>query len=154
MDLEIISHSPAETVEAGRKIGEMLKGGEIFAICGQLGAGKTHLIKGLAAGAGANEVGRVVNSPTFVIVNQYLGRLDIYHVDAYRLGSLAEFEMLGFDDYCYPQSVVMIEWADKVEAALAGTEYIRIELSHVGENVRKIRLSNLPDYIKPLQKPR
>ena len=70
MDLDIISNSPDETIEVGRKIGSQLKGGEVFAICGQLGAGKTHLIKGLAAGAGAKEAARSVNSPTFVIVNE------------------------------------------------------------------------------------
>ncbi len=148
MDLDIISNSPDETIEVGRKIGSQLKGGEVFAICGQLGAGKTHLIKGLAAGAGAKEAARSVNSPTFVIVNEYSGRFDIYHIDAYRLKSTDEFEMLGFDDYCYPESVVVIEWADKIESVLTGIEYIRVELSHAGETARKIRIENIPQYIK------
>ena len=148
MDFDILTNSPQETIEAGRKIGAQLRGGEIFAICGQLGAGKTHLIKGLAAGVGADEAGRKVNSPTFVIVNEYSGRFDIYHIDAYRLESTSEFEMLGFDDYCYPGSVVVIEWADKIESALAGAEYIRIELSHAGESMRGIRIENAPAYLK------
>jgi len=153
MEFDTVSNSPEETVELGRKIGSQLKGGEVIAVCGTLGSGKTHLIKGIAAGAGAGD-SRRVNSPTFVIVNEYMGgpsRLDIYHIDAYRLGSIAEFEMLGFDDFCYPQSVVLIEWADKIESALGAIDYIRIELFHAGETERKIRIENAPEYIDSVQ---
>ncbi len=146
MDFEVISNSAEETIKIGRKLGLQLKGGEIVAVCGPLGSGKTHLIKGIAGGAGAID-SKSVNSPTFVIVNEYAGRLDIFHIDAYRLNSIGEFEMLGFDDFCYPQSVVLIEWADKIESALAGTEYVRIELSHTGQTSRKIRVENTPAYI-------
>jgi tRNA threonylcarbamoyladenosine biosynthesis protein TsaE len=146
MEFNFISNSPQETIEIGRKIGSQLKGGEIIGICGQLGSGKTHLIKGIAAGAGAED-SRKVNSPTFVIVNEYIGRLDIFHIDAYRLNSVGEFEALGFDDFCYPQSVVLIEWADKVESALRTVKYIRAELTHKGPTQRRIRLENLPDYV-------
>lgn len=146
MDFEFISNSPQETVELGHRIGSQLKGGEVIGICGLLGSGKTHLIKGIAAGAGARD-SKQVNSPTFVIVNEYAGRLDIYHIDAYRLNSIAEFEMLGFDEYCHQQSVVLIEWADKIESALKAIDYIRIELQHAGETKRKIQVKNAPDYI-------
>ena len=133
-------------MELGRQIGTQLRGGEIFAICGPLGSGKTHLIKGIAAGAGAQDR-TTVTSPTFVIVNQYAGRLDIYHIDAYRLDSVAEFEMLGFDDLCYPESVVLIEWADKIEPALRDTAPIRIDLAHAGAQTRILRLRGLPEYL-------
>jgi len=133
-------------MELGRQIGTQLRGGEIFAICGPLGSGKTHLIKGIAAGAGAQDR-TTVTSPTFVIVNQYAGRLDIYHIDAYRLDSVAEFEMLGFDDLCYPESVVLIEWADKIEPALRDTAPIRIDLAHAGAQTRILRLRGLPGYL-------
>jgi len=145
-DFEIISNSPQETIEIGRKIGSQLKGGEIIGLWGPLGSGKTHLIKGIAAGAGAGD-GKQVNSPTFVIVNEYSGRLDIFHIDAYRLNSIDEFEMLGFDDFCYPQSVVVIEWADKIEAALKDINYIRIELSHAGQSKRALHIKNMPAYM-------
>jgi tRNA threonylcarbamoyladenosine biosynthesis protein TsaE len=147
MDLEITSNSVEETIEVGRRIGEQLKGGEVLGICGPLGAGKTCLIKGICGGAGAAESGREVVSPTFVIVKEYAGRFDIYHVDAYRLESAGELDMTGFDDFCYPESVVLIEWADKVEAALEGTNYIRIKLNHLAETSRRIRVENAPGYI-------
>jgi tRNA threonylcarbamoyladenosine biosynthesis protein TsaE len=146
MDFDFTSNSPDETIELGRKLGSQLKGGEVVAVCGQLGSGKTHLIKGIAAGAGARDV-KHVNSPTFVIVNEYVGRLDIYHIDAYRLESVSEFEMLGFDDFCYPQSVVLIEWADKVASVLKTLDYIRIELEHAGKTKRIIHVKNTPQYI-------
>ena len=146
MNFDFISNSPEETIELGRKFGSQLKGGEVVAVCGALGSGKTHLIKGIAEGleaAGSTKV----TSPTFVIINEYKGRLDIYHIDAYRLGSISEFEMLGFDDYCYPQSVVLIEWADKIQSALNNINCIRVEISHTGKNRRKMQISNIPDYI-------
>jgi tRNA threonylcarbamoyladenosine biosynthesis protein TsaE len=146
MDLDFVSNLPEDTVELGRKFGSQLNGGEVIAVCGALGSGKTHLIKGIASGAGAAE-GTKVTSPTFVIVNEYKGRLDIYHIDAYRLESVSDFEMLGFDDYCSPQSVVLIEWADKIESALNNIDYIRAELFHAGESRRKIKITNMPDYI-------
>ena len=152
MDFHIISNSPEETIEIGRKLGCQLKGGEVVAICGALGSGKTHLIKGIVAGTGALN-NRRVTSPSFVIVNEYTGgsceRLDIYHIDAYRLNSTSEFEMIGFDDFCYPQSAVLIEWADKVESALQRIDYIRIELFHEGQTQRSIHIENLPEYITP-----
>lgn len=144
---DITTNSPEETIAFGRQFGLQLKGGEIIAVIGQLGSGKTHLIKGIAAGAGAQD-SDIVNSPTFVIVNEYEGRFDIYHIDAYRLNSISEFEMLGFDDFCYPNSVVIIEWADKVESALERVEHIRMELEHAGQSSRKIHVENIPDYCK------
>ncbi|UCD50467.1 MAG: tRNA (adenosine(37)-N6)-threonylcarbamoyltransferase complex ATPase subunit type 1 TsaE [Phycisphaerales bacterium] len=146
MSKAFTSHSPEETIEFGQTLGRQLRGGEIIAMVGPLGSGKTHLIKGIALGAGAEDR-KVVNSPTFVLINQYQGRLDIYHIDAYRLDSVAEFEMLGFDDLCYPESVVVIEWADKVEAALAETHPIHIELCHAGPRTRTIHIRNTPDHL-------
>lgn len=146
MDFDVVTNSADETIEIGRRIGEQLKGGEIIGLVGALGSGKTHLIKGIAAGAGAED-SKAVNSPTFVIVNEYSGRLDIYHIDAYRLESVDQFERIGFDDFCYRRSVVMIEWADKVRQALQNVNYIRVELSGAGENIRKIHIENIPQYI-------
>jgi tRNA A37 threonylcarbamoyladenosine biosynthesis protein TsaE len=74
-------------------------------------------------------------------------RLDVYHVDAYRLESIGEFEMLGFDDLCRPDSAVLIEWADKVQSALRNVDTIQIELSHIDQNKRQIQLKSAPAYI-------
>ena len=146
MDFNVISNSPEETIKVGRKLGSQLRGGEVVAVCGPLASGKTHLIKGIAAGAGAKD-SKHVSSPTFVIVKEYAGRVDIYHIDAYRINSVGEFEMIGFDDFCYPQSVVLIEWADKIESALQGVDYIRIELFHTGQAQREIHIKNTPEYV-------
>lgn len=148
MDYQFISNSVEETIKLGHRIGRQLKGGEILGLIGPLGAGKTYFIKGIAKGAGAVGDGVVVNSPTFVIVNEYKGKVDIYHIDAYRLNSIKEFEMTGFDDLCLPSSVVVIEWADKVEKALAGADYVRIEIFYLGQTQRKIRIMNCPEYLK------
>ncbi len=147
--MQITSHSLAETMQIGQKIGAALKGGEVIALIGPLGSGKTHLVKGIAAGLGAAD-SRRVTSPTFILINEYTGpkmRLDVYHVDAYRLESVAEFEMLGFDDLCRPDSVVLIEWADRVQSALQDVDTMQIELAHIDQNNRRIRLKNAPGYI-------
>jgi len=156
MDFSFTSHSPQQTIEFGRQFGSQLKGGEVIALCGPLGSGKTHLIKGIVSGLDAEDAANEVTSPTFVLVNEYSGgstsltesRLDVFHIDAYRINSLAEFEQIGFDDYCYPSSVVLIEWADKIESTLAGISYIKIELGHLGDNNRSIRVTCIPDYIR------
>jgi len=147
MDFDVVSNSAEETIEVGCRIGEQLKGGEVIAVCGVLGSGKTRLIKGIVSGAGG-EKSREVTSPTFIIVNEYSGRFDIYHVDAYRLNSIEEFEKIGFDEICNPQSLVLIEWADKIESALQAIDYIRIELFHAGQTKRQIHIRNYPEYIK------
>jgi tRNA threonylcarbamoyladenosine biosynthesis protein TsaE len=147
MTIDITTNSANETIKFGQKFGSQLKGGEVIALYGTLGSGKTHLIKGIVAGLGAEDAANEVTSPTFVLVNEYSGRLEVYHIDAYRLDSIAQFEQIGFDDYCHPGSVVLIEWADKVEQALTGINYIKIELSHLGPTARKISVTNAPDYI-------
>ena len=151
MNFEIITGSPKETMEFGAVLGQQLRGGEVISLVGNLGAGKTHLIKGIVSGVCEEDADAkdFVNSPTFVLINEYLaGRLDLYHIDAYRLDSVEDFERLGFDDLCYDSSVVLVEWADKVESALKGLYPIRINLYHESENQRKICISNLPDYIE------
>jgi len=148
MDFNLTTNSPEETLEFGRRFGTQLRGGEVIALCGPLGSGKTHLIKGIVEGLGAEGTANEVTSPTFVLVNEYTGRLDVFHVDAYRLDSMEQFEQIGFDDYCYPGSVVLIEWADKIIKALTGISYIKIELAHLNESTRSIHISNLPDYIR------
>ncbi len=143
----ILSNSATETIDLGEQLGRQLRGGEIIALIGTLGSGKTHLIKGLAKGLDAEDPDRV-NSPTFVIVNEYQGRCYVYHIDAYRIERAEEFDMLGFDDYCRPDSVVVIEWADKVIDSIKEIPLIKIDLSHKGLTQRDICIQGLPDYVQ------
>ncbi|MCX5632209.1 MAG: tRNA (adenosine(37)-N6)-threonylcarbamoyltransferase complex ATPase subunit type 1 TsaE [Phycisphaerae bacterium] len=140
--IQVISDSVAMTFETGKKIGSLLEGGKVVCLVGALGSGKTTLIKGIAAGAGAGKPENV-NSPTFVIVNEYKGRFNIFHIDAYRINTIAEFESLGFEEFIGPDSIVLIEWADKVKQALEGLNCIHIEMRHNGEESRIIRLYGL-----------
>lgn len=142
--IQIISDSVEKTFETGKRIGSLLEGGKIVCLVGALGSGKTTLIKGIAAGVGAGKPENV-NSPTFVIVNEYKGRFNIFHIDAYRINTIAEFETLGFEEFIGPDSVVLIEWADKVAQALEGLDCIHIEMRHNGEESRIIRLYGLKD---------
>jgi tRNA threonylcarbamoyladenosine biosynthesis protein TsaE len=136
-NIEIVSNSVQRTFEIGRKIGEILEPPKAVCLVGPLGSGKTTVIKGIAAGAGAARP-ESVNSPTFVMVNEYQGRFNIFHIDAYRVNSIAEFEALGFSDFIGPESVVLIEWADKVAPALKGLDCINIEMRHNGPESRII----------------
>lgn len=143
---EQTTDSPQQTIELGRTLGSQLKGGEVIALIGNLGTGKTHLIKGIATGCGADQ-SDIVNSPTFVLVNEYPANFDIYHIDAYRLDDEKQFAQLGFEDMINPGSIVLIEWADKVPNCLTGVDTINVNLSHISENQRKIQITNLLDYI-------
>ena len=109
-------HSPLETDQLGRVIGSVLMGGESLALSGTLGAGKTALVRGIAAGLGAPA--DAVSSPTFVLLHEYRGRLPLAHLDLYRLNSLLEAESIGLDDYLSGSTVVAVEWADKAPALL------------------------------------
>lgn len=146
---EYTTQSAAETIALGQRIGEALNGGEVIALIGNLGTGKTHLIKGIAHGLGV-EADDLVTSPTFVLVNEYFARggaMQVYHIDAYRLESAAEFEALGVEEYSRPDSVVLVEWADRVWEAMASLMPFTIRLSHGGGDVRTITLENAPSGI-------
>ncbi|MGH2270175.1 tRNA (adenosine(37)-N6)-threonylcarbamoyltransferase complex ATPase subunit type 1 TsaE [Anaerohalosphaeraceae bacterium U12dextr] len=148
--IEIITHSAKDTIELGKNLASALQGGEVVALIGDLGSGKTHLIKGIAIGLNAPDPTKVC-SPTFVLVNEYSardGNLTLYHIDAYRLNSLREFELLGFEDFCRPDAIVLVEWADKVLPALSGLNLLRIELSHAGQDQRRIRIVNPTERIQ------
>lgn len=137
--------SPEETMGLGERFGRSLSGGEVIALTGSLGTGKTHFIKGAAEGLGAGDAEKF-NSPTFVLVNEYPDSargIDIYHIDAYRIETEEEFELLAFDDMCTAHSAVFVEWADKVANVLKSLDPIIIELSHVSENEREIIIKNI-----------
>ena len=122
----LTTKSEEETMELGRRIGVSLKPGDIIAMTGDLGAGKTHFTMGVAETLGVTEY---VSSPTFTIVNEYTnGKMPLYHMDAYRLGDPDELLEIGFEEYVSAGGVVIIEWADIVEDILPPeTIWIKIQ---------------------------
>src|ERR1019366_1083616 len=109
-----ISHGPAETESLGESFGRAAKHGLVVALSGELGAGKTQLVKGLARGLG---ITARVHSPTFTLVNQYAGgRLRLFHLDLYRLESSAQILSAGLEEFLQPDGVAVVEWAEKLKA--------------------------------------
>ncbi|HQG32867.1 MAG TPA: tRNA (adenosine(37)-N6)-threonylcarbamoyltransferase complex ATPase subunit type 1 TsaE [Deltaproteobacteria bacterium] len=136
---EYISHTPQDTRNLGRNIGKLLKGGEIVLLHGDLGAGKTLLTKGIAEGLGVEDPSTVV-SPSFTLVNVYKARLDIVHVDLYRLDSDEVYD-LGLEDYMDQEHVIVVEWAEKVQDFFSG-QVVDVTIEYVGESTRKITLNH------------
>lgn len=128
------------TEEFGRRLGELLFPGAVVALVGQLGAGKTHLTRAIAEGLGVRNP-MAVNSPTFVLIQEYPARLPIYHFDAYRLSGPREFAELGVDEYFHGDGVSIVEWADKVETTLP-TDHLRIDIEIIDANRRRFTLSS------------
>jgi tRNA threonylcarbamoyladenosine biosynthesis protein TsaE len=130
------SRSAEETAAAGERLAETLGPGDVVALTGELGAGKTCFTQGLARGLGVT--GRTV-SPTFVLVNEYRGRVPVHHVDAYRTDSLTELLDLGLDELFAGDGVTIVEWADKLLPLLpAHTVHVHIE--GVGDEPRAITI--------------
>lgn len=135
--VEYLSHSVEQTRALGARLGRILTGGEVIALIGPLGAGKTQWVKGLSDGAGVTDLD-AVNSPTFVLVNEYAGRVHIHHLDAYRLAGPAELSALGFDEMIDSGSTVVIEWADRVMSVLP-EDCLTITMEIAGLTERRIR---------------
>jgi tRNA threonylcarbamoyladenosine biosynthesis protein TsaE len=131
-----ISNSAEETIAAGRKHGRNAAKGDVFALTGDLGAGKTQFVKGFVAGLGSSAE---VTSPTFVLVHEYEdGRLPVYHFDFYRLDNSEAVLRLGFDDYVFGGGVSLIEWADRYPDLIPKeAKWLSFEIK--GENTRVIR---------------
>lgn len=118
------THSPEETEALGQALGQSLKGGEIVAYTGDLGAGKTAFTRGLARGLG---ISMAVTSPTYTLVNEYLGgRLELFHFDMYRLGSSDDLFDIGWDDYLLRGGVCAVEWSENVSDAMEDAIWVRI----------------------------
>jgi tRNA threonylcarbamoyladenosine biosynthesis protein TsaE len=135
--MKVVSRSAQETQALGERLGARLGGGDVVACIGPLGAGKTCFLQGLARGLG---VTADVTSPTFVLVNQYRGRLPVYHVDAYRTGSLAELVDLGLEEMLHGEGVTIVEWADKL-LPLLPSRTIMVTIAGLGDEPRQIELA-------------
>lgn len=132
----VVTASAEETEAVGERLGAALGPGDVVALTGELGAGKTCFVQGLARALG---VARPVTSPTFVMVNEYRGRLPVHHVDAYRTASLTELLDLGLPELFDDGGVTVIEWADKV-GPLLPARTIRVHLDGVGDEPRRISI--------------
>lgn len=132
--------SPEETRALGERLATRLATGDLVALYGDLGAGKTQLAKGIGRGLGVPE--RDVRSPTFTLVHEHDGgRLPFYHLDAYRVGNPDEFYELGYERYFFGDGVCLVEWPERIEALLPETA-IRLRLSHEGHERRRIERVN------------
>lgn len=138
-ELAYLSTSDLETVEFGRKIAAFLREGDVLALIGELGSGKTWLTKGIALGLGVSPH-MVVTSPSFALVNEYEGRCLLYHMDVYRLQSVSEFIDAGLEEYLYSGGVAVMEWADRWPEILP-KEALNVNFSIIDDQQRKITLS-------------
>ncbi|MFQ5963745.1 MAG: tRNA (adenosine(37)-N6)-threonylcarbamoyltransferase complex ATPase subunit type 1 TsaE [Candidatus Scalinduaceae bacterium] len=137
--IHIKTNNVEETIELGRVIGSLLGAGDVIALIGQLGAGKTYMVKGVAEGQGVMDR-KVVTSPSYVLVKQYMGRLPIYHFDAYRMESPNEMYDIDCIDYFWNDGISIIEWADKVIECLPD-EFIKITITIINATSRDIHVS-------------
>ena len=137
----IILPNPEATIAFGRAFAAPLRAGTVLALCGDLGAGKTHFVKGLAAGLGTDAA---VTSPTFTLIHEYPGgRLPLFHFDLYRLESEDELLRIGFDDYLDAGGVLALEWAEKFPALLPPqTRWLRF--THRADGGREVSESAAP----------
>lgn len=135
-----ISHSPAETEALGEQFGRAARRGQVIALSGDLGAGKTQFVRGLARGL---EISTRVHSPTFALVNEYVGgRLKLFHLDLYRLETAAQIASAGVEEFLQPDGVSVIEWAERLEDGRRkmedGKKLICVKIETVSESERKI----------------
>ena len=132
----------------GRKLGECAAAGDIYLLRGELGSGKTTLAQGILWGLGGEEYAR---SPTFVLVNEYLARLPMYHIDLYRIGSSDEVADLGLDEYLFGDGVCIVEWPERAPAYFP-QENALIELDVTAPNTRGITISSSsPRYSRTIE---
>jgi tRNA threonylcarbamoyladenosine biosynthesis protein TsaE len=133
----IESHSPHETKLWGRRLASLLEGGELLGLIGDLGAGKTCFIKGLARGLSLRE--EDILSPTFTMIQEHHGRFPLYHIDLYRLEE-ATLDDLGLREYLFSEGVAAVEWFERLRGG-AEMEYLSVRISYAGANLRRIELS-------------
>ena len=133
--LDFISHSEAQTRRLGARLGELLQGGDVICLVGELGAGKTCLVQGIGQGLG---IEGPITSPSFTLINEYRqARLPFYHIDLYRIGEAKEALSLGLEEYFSGEGVCVVEWADRAPDALPA-EHLWIELRHLEETKRSL----------------
>jgi tRNA threonylcarbamoyladenosine biosynthesis protein TsaE len=146
--IEIITESANETFVLAREIGEKLREGDILALSGELGSGKTCFTAGLARGLGVSE-NYQITSPTFTLINEYPAKCTLYHFDVYRLNDCSDMENLGYDEYFSGKGVVVIEWAEKIVQIIPESA-IFIEFEYIDDNKRRITIKGQRQRLKEL----
>lgn len=137
--LTLTSEGADETINIGQIIGRFLQKGDIVALVGELGSGKTCITQGIARGLNVPE-SYYITSPTFTLINEYPGRIPLYHLDIYRLSGSQDLIDMGYEEYFYGDGIIVIEWAEKIRNILPdGTLFIN--LMYVDENTRSISIS-------------
>lgn len=131
--------SAPETIRLGRKIGRLLIGGDVIALVGELGTGKTQFIKGLASGVGVKN-SKYLSSPSFTLIHEYQGRTPFYHIDLFRLKTEEEAEELGLEEYFHGDGITAIEWADKI-LSLLPRELLWTQITYTGVHTRSIEIT-------------
>ena len=134
--MTMISNSIEETIEVGAVLGRALRKGDVVALVGTLGSGKTILTKGIAKGLGLKDV-RYVNSPSFVIIKEYKGKISLYHLDLYRLDKSTLLDTESYEEYLYGNGVTVIEWAERLSSTLP-SDYLEMRFAHKTTNQRAI----------------
>ena len=132
------THSPEETQEIGVRIGCQLRPGDVVALIGDLGVGKTCLTQGIARGAGVYQ-DQTVNSPSYILINEYAGKIPVYHIDLYRLQRLEDIVALGLEDYLEGDGICVIEWADRMSELLPES-HIQVRITGEDEFTRAIEV--------------
>ena len=132
----IVTTSPRQSQNLGRNLGRLVQGGEIIGLVGDLGAGKTCFVRGFAEGIEV-DVDAWVRSPTFTLINEYSGRLPVYHIDLYRVGKQEELNSLNLREYLYGDGVSLIEWFEFLPASEVD-EHLELRISHGGGNKREL----------------
>lgn len=145
-----VSRSLSETERLGRSLAAALEPGDVVALVGSLGAGKTQLVRAVAAGLGVEPA--VVSSPTFVIVTEYEGRVPVVHVDAYRLEDLSDLDSAGWSEELLTGAVTLIEWADRIAERLPA-DRVWVELEHVDPESRRITVRATGEPARRLRDP-
>ena len=149
-DMKIVSRSVNDTIKLGKVIARNLKSGDIICLLGELGSGKTILVKGIAEGLGIKRE-RII-SPSFVLIRQhYQGRLPLYHFDLYRLSLPSAILGLGYEEYFYNEAVTVIEWADRLKYLLP-KEFLKIDLFFKTHTQRLLKLTAKGSRYKKLLK--
>lgn len=136
MTKKFVTSSPDETISLGEQIGKLLVPGDVIAFKGGLGVGKTTITHGIATGIGLPDD---VSSPTFALVNEYRGKVNLYHFDMYRIDGALDLESIGFYDYFDGDNILCIEWSENIENELPDNSII-LQLKRIDENTREITL--------------